>query len=80
MALPNLTRTRDELIAVHLSDEDIVEIIEALKIKAKAGQYEPCKILFELKYGKNPGPPSSGPSLADLLLERPLADGQMDSL
>lgn len=70
--LPDFIRTRQDLIDVHLSDNDIVEILTVLKEKAKLGSYEHIKILMELKYGKNPPPPSNERSLEDLLLESPI--------
>lgn len=64
-------RSRHQLIETHLTDDDIVEIITALKEKAKQGNYEAGKALFELKYGKNPEPPSDQVTLEQLLYETP---------
>jgi hypothetical protein len=70
----DIPRTREELIDTHLSDDDIVIIIHSLKERiAKYGDVQAARLLFEFKYGKNPEPPSGDKSLAELMLESPLA-------
>lgn len=69
--LPDFVRTREDLIATHLDDNDIVEILTVLKERAKLGSYEHIKIVLEIKYGKNPAPPSSDVTLAELMWGAP---------
>lgn len=70
--LHDYVRSRQDLIETHITDSDIVDIITALKEKAKLGSYEHAKAVVELKYGKNPEPPKNDRTLEDLLWESPL--------
>lgn len=73
-SLPRLVRTREELIESHLSDDDIVEVLEALKFRATTqGDVMAAKALLEFKYGKNPEPPSNAQTLEELMAQEPLA-------
>lgn len=72
--MPELPRTREQLIDAHLSDDDIVEIITALRERvAKYGDVQAARLLLEFKYGKNPEPVQTGETLDDLMMQSPLA-------
>lgn len=77
----NPPRTREELIAAHLTDDDIVEIITHLRARVeKYGDVQAARLLLEFRYGKSPEPPQEGSSLEQLLMESPLASGRTDSM
>lgn len=78
--LPKVVRTREELIEAHLSDDDIVLILTEMKRRAsEQGDVMAAKLLLEFKFGKNPEPVSTGQTLEDLMLQTPLADGNLSS-
>lgn len=77
--LPKLLRSREDLLAAHLADDDVVEIITRLKALALSGDVMAIRLAMELKYGKNPEPPKAGQTLEDLMMENPLAQGRPDS-
>lgn len=78
--MPRLVRTREELIESHLSDDDIVEVLTALKFRATTqGDVMAAKALLEFKYGRNPEPPNNSQTLEELFMAAPLADGRTDS-
>lgn len=73
-------RTREDLIASELSDEDIIILIHHLKARVeKYGDVQAARLLIEFKYGKNPDPPSQTTSLEDLMLAGPLAPSGLGS-
>lgn len=76
----NIPRTREELIDSHLTDDDIVLVITALRLKVeRTGDVMAAKLLWEFKYGKNPEPPSRETTLEELMLEGPLASTALGS-
>lgn len=70
--LPKLVRTRAELIDTHLTDDDIVLVLDRLKSLALSGDWQAAKLLLEFKYGRNPEPVNNDLSLEDLMAETPL--------
>lgn len=70
--LPEIIRTREDLINTHLSDNDIVEILTSMKRAALAGEWPAAKLLLEFKYGRNPEPVSTNLTLEELMAQTPL--------